>query len=437
LSFRPSITWHYLSRGVLQRIAIGTILGTVLFSGVPFRIFADRPNAAHAQAGICDEPVRRFRGGHGRRPGATTVVVTLRQQVLDVYGGFISSSTNRNLSLLAGDEVSVRVQVNNNSIYDVSHVVMRHRYRPATGGPRMDGIASVLGAAYDPSRDSFIIDRIKSDETAEFSFRILLHGNLGSGISETEMTLEDFMVLESERRLPPRTGLTPDTRLASTQRIERVGLGGTEVSCFTGAREETFSAVPSRTSRTTLERVTRTPQQPVSAVVVPSGALTIDKRASRQEAMLGDRVTYTIAVQNQSAQTFRNILVDDRFDTAMLQVENAGGALVTDVGLHWLIASLKPTEQWTARYIARIAAVSPAQQGIPNTVTLIGEQLIDVPVSDVSDSVEVRIGQSVLMPQTGWDTFAFAWTMLQFLLGAFIAFGLYGVCMWEVWRRIR
>jgi len=47
------------------------------------------------------------------------------------------------------------------------------------------------------------------------------------------------------------------------------------------------------------------------------------------------------------------------------------------------------------------------------------------------------ISRVVLMPQTGWDALSFAWTMIQFVLGALIAFGLYGAGLWAVLRRVQ
>ena len=252
------------------RLIACALLSAIVVASLPLPLLQSA--VAMAAASLCDEPVRRFRGGHGRGPGATVVVVAMRQQVIDVRGDFVSATTDRNLALIHGDEIFVRVQVKNNSIYDVGRIVLKSNYRPARGGSRMEGIASVRGAKYDPSSDEFFIDRLGSNETVDITYRVLLRSKLGEGISQVTMTLNDFTVLEPGRRFQPPI---PESSPSYTrQRVERVGIGGKEVSCVTGDPED-----PRIATATALVSPVRRVEPGSMSVILPTS--TYPKKMSR------------------------------------------------------------------------------------------------------------------------------------------------------------
>jgi len=191
--------------------------------------------------GVCDEPVREFSGGHGRRPGPTIVKIEMRQNVRDSLGKIVSANSDQEIALIEGDEVTVLVDVNNSSIYDVANVIISHTYKVASFGPEMESIVSVMGGTYDPSAKTFRIELIPGGATVQLSFRIFLHGDLREGISQTKLKMEDFVVLESDRRFLQRT---PESGTKTRQNIERVGIGGVEVSCFTGSPSDVLQFMP-------------------------------------------------------------------------------------------------------------------------------------------------------------------------------------------------
>jgi hypothetical protein len=186
---------------------------------------------SHAED-LCDEPIREFTGGHGRRPGPTIVKVEMRQTIRNSDGKMVSANSDDEIANIEGDEVTVLVDVQNSSQYDVAGVIINHAYNSPRPGPEMESIVSVIGGTYDSSSKTFRIELIPGGETVQLSFRIFLHGNLREGVSQTKLTLEDFYVLGSDRRFPQRT---PESTGRNRQNVERVGIGGKEVSCFSGS----------------------------------------------------------------------------------------------------------------------------------------------------------------------------------------------------------
>ena len=411
------------------------------------------PTAAAQGTETCTESLRRFTTGPGRRPGATVVPVTLRLQVLNAEGKFVEASADRTRATVSGNDITLKAIVNNTSLYDVGNVVVTHSFKkPFSGSPTLEAITSVNGAFYNERINSFVIDTVPSDTAITFTFHILLSGDTNGGLSQSKITLEDFEVLEAERRLPERTPETPAGR--STQTIERVGIGGTDVACFTGDGVTRFLPSTATTPTSTLRRnpgppyLTQTSgstgqsssaratptssasssspsrvSPPVSIVSAPLPSLTVEKTANTAEVRPGSVVTYTIVVTNQGTATVRDILVDDRFDARQLAVtETAGGAL-TPSGLQWVIATLAPGERWVVRYRAEVLSGVQPGSAIPNTVLLTGDSLLDVPTTRRSQSAQVSVLGTV-MPQTGVDLWIFTLGG-NILLGIVIAFVLF------------
>ncbi len=388
----------------------------------------------------CRESVRRFVVGPGRRPGATVVPLTLRLQILNEEGEFIEASAGRTKALVIGDDLTFQATVNNLSLYDVGNVVLKHTFTPSRSGPREQGISGVQGAVYNELIKAFVIDLIPSDDSVTFTFHLLLSGNLDAEISQSQILLEDFEVLEAERRFPERTPETPIGR--SSQTLERVGIGGTDVACFTWEGNERIVETPVSTSSRSVSSVGTTSgrREPGPPYLFPSGRslpepiasvtpvtslsalVSLEKRASMSEVQPGGSVTYTITVRNRGAETLRNILVDERFSSAQQRSVEAAEGTVVSSGIQWTITTLEPGRSWVGRYRAQVAAVVRPGEEIPSTTTLSGEALLDIPTTQRSASVSVKVLQ--ILPKTGIEMrgiiFAF-----QVLLGMVISFVLF------------
>ena len=177
--------------------------------------------------------------------------------------------------------------------------------------------------------------------------------------------------------------------------------------------------------------------------------LTVRKRVSG-EARAGGIISATITVTNDTNAAFEDILVDDRFDANLLIVQDEGGGVATRSGIQWLIQNLGPDETWSAVYTARVNDRLSSGDHILSTVSIFGEQLLDVPTSALSQSHDLVIaGKSVFvpqaqaaetpytvaLPQTGVEMGTSIAMLFQILIGAIIAIAIYGMGVQFVWRR--
>jgi len=348
----------------------------------------------------------------------------MRQYVKNSRGEYVSAMSVKELAKVTGDQISIRVDVKNNSIYPVGNVKIQHAYRRVPEGPKMLNIVDVSGGTYIPHDHLFYIERIEAGAITELKFTVLLDGNLGKGITQNSSFMHDFWVLDPSKRFPQRM---PETPISSSRTVvEKVGVGGKEVSCFSAAPDEYVFEEPEKvvvTKRpvappplppTTVQTGTQTARTSDPSSIV--GKLTIEKRVSDLTPRRGQQVLFSVNVHNGSSETFRDVLVDDRFDTSYLEVIEDGGGLSTSAGIQWLIEELRPGDDWNAGYSVRVARGLVAGTGIPNTVSLFGEQLLDVPSSALSKSLELKVAgaeviaaqpvvietpQNVIMPQAG------------------------------------
>ena len=355
------------------------------------------------------------------------VPLTLRLQVQNEEGEFVEASAGRTKARVIGDDLTFQVVVNNLSLYDVGNVVLKFSFIPSRSGPRVQSISDVQGAVYNELIKAFVLDVIPSDDSVTFTFHLRLSGNLDAGLSQSQILLEDFEVLEAERRFPERTPETPLGRSAQT--LERVGLGGTDVACFTWEGNERITEEPARASssrsqtpastlnsgrrepgppytlvRTGAERVAASYQPPSepsssspmparseSSVTASSAAVSLEKRASMSEVQPGGSVTYTITVRNRGEDTLRNILVEERFSSTQQRSVEAAEGTVVPTGIEWRIASLEPGRSWVGRYRAEVSDVLQVGEQIPSTTLLSGDALLDIPTTQRSASVSVTV----------------------------------------------
>ena len=133
-------------------------------------------------------------------------------------------------------------------------------------------------------------------------------------------------------------------------------------------------------------------------------------------------MTYTITVGNRGEDTLRNILVEERFSSTQQRSVEAAEGTVVPTGIEWRIASLEPGRSWVGRYRAEVSTgVRPGEE-IPSTTTLSGEALLDIPTTQRSASVSVKVLQ--ILPKTGVEMRAII-VGSQVILGIVIAFGLF------------
>jgi hypothetical protein len=171
-------------------------------------------------------------GGPGRRPGATVVPVSLRLLLRSREGTYVFASSPWTVTEVAGDELEFRLLIANRSLYDVGQVIVEADFSPAVALSSPWEIMAVEGANYGLYTREFFIDRIQSGEEITVSFRLVLPEPVTEELSQLLVRLLDFTVLEASRRYPLRTPGTPPGK--RTQTVARVGIGSTDVACFTG-----------------------------------------------------------------------------------------------------------------------------------------------------------------------------------------------------------
>lgn len=385
----------------------GLLLEAGPVGAVPARRLEGPLPPASAGAESCTAPIQRSRGGPGRRPGATVVPVTIRLEVLNAAGKFVGASSDYTTAMVEGDDVTLRATVTNLSLYDVGSIVIRHRFTPSEDGPILEGIGDVQGAELSERSQTFHITEIESDSSVAFTFRLLLTGALDEELSESQIRLESFEVLGSERRHPQR--LPESSRDQSRQSLERLGIGTTDVACFIG------SSIRERQGGQGGE-----------------GPISVQKSTNVTEVQPGGTIVYTITVTNRGNETLRDVLIDDRFSSSHLRVSDTGGGEKLASGLQWFIEELSPGERFVARYRAEADMSLRNGDHIPNTTLVVSSQLRDTSTTKRSASVTVPVLQK--MPRTGVEL---SWLLvpLEILLGCLVAFLLFrtglSIALWQ------
>jgi uncharacterized repeat protein (TIGR01451 family) len=132
--------------------------------------------------------------------------------------------------------------------------------------------------------------------------------------------------------------------------------------------------------------------------------VSIDKRASRQEARPGDMVTYTLTLRNLTDRSAKDVTVEDRFNAGSISIQDSGGGEIAGNGIDWKIASLGPNDTRIFTYRVRVGPDMRHGQIVSNTVIVRSPDL-DRPATDIE---EVRIITE--LPQTGGGGFGSSFT---------------------------
>jgi len=105
------------------------------------------------------------------------------------------------------------------------------------------------------------------------------------------------------------------------------------------------------------------------------GSEMLRKFADKSEVKPGDTVTYTIELRNTTDHPFRNVRVEDKFDSRFMQVVGAERGQMQGDALIWLIPELAPGQSWRVRYSVEISPRAPHGTFLDNVVTVSGEGL--------------------------------------------------------------
>lgn len=369
------------------------------------------PDRVRPEESACERVVRRIAGGHGRRPGAIVVPVSVHLEVKNAKGRFVGANSPANIAVVSGDEADFRILVSNLSLYEVENVVVEFSYTPAPRGPALEGIGSVRGANYSESEKTFILDRVSADDIAAVSFTVFFLDDLTEETAKGSVTLKDFSVA-SETLLPQRTPETPFERRNLTGTVERFGIGSVDHACFRG------DAVAPSLSRNAL---------PPALTPIPRNiSLRVEKTANVTEVSAGSQIIYTVSVTNTGEEALREITLDDRFSSSHLRVLEGGGGDILAAGIQWHRGALATGDRWIVRYRAEVLPGVPQGEQIETTATVTGEQLRDTPTTLRAASASVFI--IARLPATGANL-SLLYTVLQIALGVVIAIALVRIAL--------
>ncbi|PIQ76580.1 hypothetical protein COU78_02635 [Candidatus Peregrinibacteria bacterium CG10_big_fil_rev_8_21_14_0_10_49_24] len=132
--------------------------------------------------------------------------------------------------------------------------------------------------------------------------------------------------------------------------------------------------------------------------------VSIDKRASTQEARPGDMVNYTLTLRNLTNRAAKDVTVEDRFNAGSISIQDAGGGEIAGNGIDWKVPNLGPNDTRIFTYRVRVGPDMRHGQIISNTVVVRSPDL-DRPATDTE---EVRIITE--LPQTGGGGFGSSFT---------------------------
>ena len=415
----------YITRAPYRLLALAVIL---LLLGILCQPFSQRGGQdgafangmiqkAHA-AESCEQPVNRFRGGPGRRPGSTAVLVSIREQIQDDFGPYVFASSDETVALVTDDLVNLRVILSNHSIYDVGNVEFTTTYRAPAGGVRPTTVDVISGATYDPLSNEFLVPRIPKGESVTVHLKMFFPRPVGEGLYQHKVILKDYVVLESERRFTERTPETDVSRSRTT--IEKMGIDGTDVVCFSAS---TAFRQPVRSVEGTggpgNVPLNEEGEEPPIAIAEPEmdrAAVRVQKSASSREVRPGMTLKFRVTVVNDGSQPLTNVLIDDRFSQDKFMVMDAGGGQILGGGIQWVIDSFAPGDRWFTEYTVRVSDDANNGDRIPSTVRVVSQNLIGTPTGPRSDSHEIVV--IAALPQAG--SF-FSATLTEIAISFFLA----------------
>lgn len=132
----------------------------------------------------------------------------------------------------------------------------------------------------------------------------------------------------------------------------------------------------------------------------PSQNVMVTKVADRREARPGDRIGYNVTVQNTTNQPLRNLKIEDRIASNLISIRNARrNARIQRNTVAWDVPELQPGEQWTVGYDAYLSDRARHGTVIPNIVTVSGQGMQDVALSQRVHTMEMGVIST--LPPTG------------------------------------
>ena len=131
----------------------------------------------------------------------------------------------------------------------------------------------------------------------------------------------------------------------------------------------------------------------------PENPLRVSLTSGSTEITAGAGARLTASVFNRSNMTLRNLTVEYRYDNSRLSVQGVRNGVTGTNQVTWTIASLAPSAKWEESFGIKVAENLENGATLSSTVTVTGDDLQGVPVSQRSATRALSILKT--LPATG------------------------------------
>ncbi len=141
------------------------------------------------------------------------------------------------------------------------------------------------------------------------------------------------------------------------------------------------------------------PPPPSPPPTRPENPLRVSLSSATAEITAGATARLTASVFNRGTRILRNLTVDYRFDGTRLSVQGTQNGTIGTNQVTWTIPSLSPNEKWEESFAVRAGADLENGAILGSTITVLGEDLEDVALSQRSASRQLSVIK--ILPKTG------------------------------------
>src|SRR3989338_639075 len=119
------------------------------------------------------------------------------------------------------------------------------------------------------------------------------------------------------------------------------------------------------------------PEDDASPLRFPAEPLvTIERTPMKKELAPGSSMRFVISVKNVSDVELKNLIIEERFDDALLSVKNVEEGILSHNLIIWKIPTLGPGERKSGNYLLTVLPTTPVQ-ALEVTAFVRGEEVLE------------------------------------------------------------
>jgi len=126
----------------------------------------------------------------------------------------------------------------------------------------------------------------------------------------------------------------------------------------------------------------------------------IERTPVQKEIAPGSSMRFVISVKNVSEVELTNLIIEERFDDALLSVKNVEEGTLSHNLIIWKIPTLGPGERKSGNYLLTVLPTTPVQ-ALEVTAFVRGEEVLEETLS--SSRMATSVLNIVQLPKTGID----------------------------------